>query len=102
MAGGRVVPIHYNSTTAELSYLLSRLNGVLFTGGGTDLSPGSKFYATGEVNRRSLCMAGVACSPLRTPHRIAGRQIYDTAVAVNQNGGYFPIWGTCSASSRLD
>jgi gamma-glutamyl hydrolase len=71
LAGARVVPIHFNSTASQLAYLMQRLNGVLFTGGGTDLSPGSKFYAT-------------------------GRQIYDTAAAINANGDYFPLWGTCS------
>lgn len=75
-AGARVVPIHYNSTQSQLAYLLSRLNGVLFTGGGTDLSPGSKFYAT-------------------------GRQIYDTAASINANGDYFPLWGTCSKQQLI-
>ena len=32
-AGARVVPIHYNSTTATIANLVNKLNGVLFTGG---------------------------------------------------------------------
>lgn len=37
-AGARVVPIPYDSTTDELDHLFDSLNGLLFTGGGTDLS----------------------------------------------------------------
>jgi gamma-glutamyl hydrolase len=35
-SGARVVPVPWNATDAHLDYLLSRLNGVLFPGGGMD------------------------------------------------------------------
>jgi gamma-glutamyl hydrolase len=38
-AGGRVVPIPYSLSTAKLEALLPQLNGVLFPGGGAELSP---------------------------------------------------------------
>lgn len=37
MAGARVVPVHYNSTFEELDFLFSRINGILFTGGDTNI-----------------------------------------------------------------
>ncbi len=69
-AGARVVPLFFNASATETQSALSRLNGVLFTGGGSDLSPGNPFFDT-----------------LRT--------VYSYAVAANAAGDYFPLWGTC-------
>jgi len=41
-----------------------------FTGGGTDLLPGSAYYET-------------------------GKHLYNLAIAANKRGEYFPLWGTC-------
>lgn len=38
MAGARVVPIFYNSTDEMLYTTLAKINGVLFTGGMTELT----------------------------------------------------------------
>jgi len=69
-SGALVVPISYNSTTDRLNYLFPRLNGILFTGGGTDLRPGARYYETGKT-------------------------LYTLAINANKRGDYFPIWGTC-------
>jgi len=69
-SGARVVPLHYRSSPAELQSLVSRLNGVLFTGGGTDLRPGQPFFDSAQV-------------------------VYDYALAANARGDVFPLWGTC-------
>lgn len=37
--GARVVPIFYDSTPEELDFVLSRVNGVFWTGGNVDFNP---------------------------------------------------------------
>ena len=37
MAGARVVPIHYKSSSDQLAALFKKINGILFPGGGMDL-----------------------------------------------------------------
>lgn len=37
-AGAIVVPIHWDSTYDEIDFLLARVNGILFTGGATELN----------------------------------------------------------------
>src|SRR4051812_12028512 len=60
-AGARVVPIHYRSNATTLRWLASKLNGVLYTGGGTDLLPGTPYYE-------------------------AAKTVYDAAIAFNKQG----------------
>lgn len=36
-AGGRVIPIHWDSSYDEITVILNQINGVLFTGGDVDL-----------------------------------------------------------------
>ena len=69
-AGGRVVPLHYDASTSEISALLSNVNGVLFPGGGVTFKKGSKMRSTGEL-------------------------IYNFAIRANDAGKIFPLWGTC-------
>lgn len=69
-AGARVVPIWINKTRDYYASILSKLNGVLFPGGATWFNQ-SNGYAE------------------------AGRHIYDVALELNEQGVYFPLWGTC-------
>lgn len=69
-AGGRVVPLHYDTDASEISAVLLSVNGVLFPGGGTSFNKGSKMRATGHV-------------------------IYNFATRSNDAGRTFPLWGTC-------
>jgi gamma-glutamyl hydrolase len=50
--------------------LLTKLNGVLFPGGGADLSEGSQFIAAASL-------------------------VFNTSVVAANKGETFPIWGTC-------
>ncbi|XP_067671281.1 gamma-glutamyl hydrolase A-like isoform X2 [Haliotis asinina] len=68
-AGARVVPVRVNQPTEYYETLLSRINGVLFPGGGSNLT--SSYLAT------------------------AARIIYDIIVKANDAGDFFPLWGTC-------
>lgn len=69
-AGGRVVPVHFTQSLQDLAVLLSKLNGVLFPGGGADLSEGSQFIAAASL-------------------------AFNTSVSAANAGETFPIWGTC-------
>jgi hypothetical protein len=62
-------------TPSRAAVLLSKLNGVLFPGGGADLSEGSQFIAAASL-------------------------AFNTSVAAAAIGETFPIWGTCLVSSR--
>ncbi|XP_023297410.2 gamma-glutamyl hydrolase [Lucilia cuprina] len=69
-AGGRVVPIWIGQKREYYEDLLSKINGVLLPGGATYFNQ-SHGYAD------------------------AGRYIYEIAKEINDNGTYFPVWGTC-------
>jgi len=69
-AGARVVPVFYDAPLANLTTLFFQINGLLFPGGGADLTTNNTFT-------------------------IAARHLYDLAIAANNQGDYFPIWGTC-------
>jgi len=73
-AGGRVVPIPYDSTEEELSSLYSQLNGILFTGGGLDLALNSTYVQTAN---------------------------YLFNLAQSNQSDYFPVWCTCMGFQLL-
>ena len=75
-AGARAVPIHYDATKAELKHVFGRVNGLLFTGGATDLFE----------------------TPLL---RESAAHLFDLAVAANDAGYHFPLWGTCQGFQLL-
>eukprot|EP00051_Salpingoeca_urceolata_P034096 m.23506 g.23506 ORF g.23506 m.23506 type:complete len:211 (-) comp7205_c0_seq2:746-1378(-) len=76
-SGLRVVPIRYDTPTAELDDLLDSLNGVLFTGGGLSLLPNTTYYHT-------------------------AMHIYKRAIAYNDQGEVFPLHGTCMGFQLLN
>jgi len=75
-AGARAVPIFYNSSQVELATLFSSVNAIVFTGGEQTLQKGLAFYDTAKY-------------------------LFDLAVAANQKGDYFPVWGTCQGFQFL-
>ncbi|EFA81874.1 peptidase C26 family protein [Heterostelium album PN500] len=75
-AGARVVPIFFDSDAATVKSLLSQINGVVFPGGGVDLAAQPAYTDTLKL-------------------------IWQTVLASNQNGGFFPLWGTCMGFQQL-
>ena len=71
-SGARIVPIPWNNTasTAHLDYLLARVNGVVFPGGGLGQDDFPTYFATLS-------------------------HIVDYALARNAQGDAFLTWGTC-------
>jgi len=69
LAGGRVVPVPFNATTTELNKLFFSLNGLLYPGG-ADILNGTLYYESAA-------------------------HLFDLALQANQQGDYFPLWGTC-------
>ena len=75
--GARVVPLRVDHPWSELEYLVRNLNGVLFTGGGALMyEPGSN-------------------PPQLTSYEQTGCFIYNLIKQINDEGTYYPIWGTC-------
>ena len=68
-SGGRVVSILLNQNEKYYRNLVKNLNGVVFPGGGQYLNSSS--YAD------------------------SGKIIFEIAKEINENGDYFPVWGTC-------
>ena len=69
--GARVVPLPYDLPRAEFHSLLSSLNGVLITGGSTNLLS------------------------LRSPYMEAAGRLYRYALQMHSKGEVWPLWGTC-------
>jgi len=73
--GGRVVPLFYERWNADqMISMLKNLNGVFLPGGGVKI--GGNYYKQLQV-------------------------IFNYAKQSNDNGVYFPIWGTCLGSREL-
>lgn len=70
MSGAQVIPIFSYNNTQYLDDVLSKVNGVLFTGGGMDFNIKLRWTANADY-------------------------ILKHAIASNKQGNPFPIWGTC-------
>jgi hypothetical protein len=70
MSGAQVVPIFAFSNTSYLDDILSKVNGVLFTGGGQEFNIKHKWTANAD-------------------------HILKFAMEQNKKGNPYPIWGTC-------
>ena len=78
MSGARVVPISLNRTHEEIYWLLRKLNGVFFTGGDYP------FWVNSSM------------SPVLTPeYAEIGCYIIEQVKKINDEGIFFPLWGTC-------
>lgn len=67
--GARVVPIPYDASEADLRFLFDRINGIVFTGGGSDLNH-TRLYQTGKL-------------------------LYDWVLDANSKGDTFHLQATC-------
>ena len=70
MSGAQVVPIFAFNSTQYLDDILSKVNGVLFTGGGIQFDMKNKWTQTADY-------------------------ILKYAIEQNKKGNPYPIWGTC-------
>ena len=70
MSGAQVVPLFAFNSTEYLDDILSKVNGVLFTGGGIEFDMKNKWTQTADY-------------------------ILKYAIKQNKNGNPYPIWGTC-------
>ncbi|KAI9536359.1 hypothetical protein NQZ68_034255 [Dissostichus eleginoides] len=73
--GSRVMPIRLTLTTADYESIFRKINGLVFIGGAVDLEKSD--YA-----------------------RVA-KIFYRLALKANDNGDFFPIWGTCMGMQLL-
>ncbi|XP_028270256.1 gamma-glutamyl hydrolase isoform X2 [Parambassis ranga] len=73
--GSRVMPIRLTLTTAEYENIFKKINGLLLIGGAADLET-SDFARVAKI-------------------------FYRLALAANDAGDYFPIWGTCMGMQLL-
>lgn len=76
-AGLRVAPLYYNATNQETEFILSRVNGVLFTGGS------ARFL---EKRNDTLHL---------TQYVTKAKFIIERVLHYNEQGIYYPLWGTC-------
>jgi len=67
-AGGRAVPLIYDKDWSDTEAKLAHLNGVLYCGGSADDDEQYMSY---------------------------GKKVFDTVKSINDNGQFYPIWGTC-------
>ncbi|XP_078107152.1 gamma-glutamyl hydrolase [Sander vitreus] len=73
--GSRVMPIRLTLTTAEYKEIFEKINGLLFIGGAVDLET-SDFARVAKI-------------------------FYSLALKANDEGDFFPIWGTCMGMQLL-
>lgn len=74
-AGARVVPIKVDQTPEGYKQLFRSLNGILFPGGSANITSSS--------------------------YQRAAQIFYTLAIEANNNGDYFPLWGTCLGFEEL-
>ena len=77
LLGARVVPIHFKDSLVKQKELFGKINGLLLTGGDLVLTDST------------------------TPFMQAAAMWFNWSVAVNQEGDYFPVWGTCQGFEIL-
>jgi len=76
-SGAQVIPIKYDWDDAKFQEVFEGLNGLLLPGGGTDLV---------QEGNESIQL---------TPYGEVGKKLLKMAMDINDNGVYFPVWGTC-------
>ena len=80
MAGARVIPLMYNDTDEHLIDLTSQINGVIYPGGGTNLT-----YKNGSL----------------TEYSRKGKVVLDKIKQMNDNGIHFPVLGICLGMQEI-
>ena len=80
MGGAKVIPFNWRHHMNSIKELMGKINGILFTGGGNII-----YNKSGELTN----FAQKVC------------EIIAYAEELNDNGTYFPIWGTCQGYELL-
>jgi len=84
-SGARVVQISHKLNDEELREIMNKINGIFFTGGGSD-------FVWYDENTKQY---------IWTPFGKAVKRILNIAIEMNDKGVYFPIWGTCLGFQAL-
>lgn len=74
--GGRVLPILLGRSTEYYKEVFNMTNGILFPGGNQGIDPDDIYTEEGQI-------------------------LWNLAKAANDNGDYYPIWGTCLGFEEL-
>eukprot|EP01127_Copromyxa_protea_P009934 TRINITY_DN2384_c0_g1_i1.p1 TRINITY_DN2384_c0_g1~~TRINITY_DN2384_c0_g1_i1.p1 ORF type:complete len:315 (-),score=76.29 TRINITY_DN2384_c0_g1_i1:57-1001(-) len=75
-AGARIAVVRSDYPENELRTLFSSINGLLFTGGSRSLDADTPYFKTASL-------------------------LFDLVKQANNNGDYFPVWGTCMGFQLL-
>jgi Predicted glutamine amidotransferases len=94
-AGARAIPIPWDAP--NITDYLKIVNGVLFTGGGTNLT----YTSLGAVMTKGEDGGIVAPGGGLTPVGEAMNKIFSYIYQQNQNGNYYPLWGTCQGFEAI-
>lgn len=73
-AGARVVPVFASDSDETILDLMSKINGIVFPGGSTELN-----HEDGSL----------------TPYSLKGKMILDKVKEMNDAGIHFPVWAIC-------
>ncbi|KAF8822789.1 gamma-glutamyl hydrolase [Cardiosporidium cionae] len=76
MGGGRAAPIRLDASFHDIKHIFDRINGLLYPGGDTPLLSHGRFF---EIET----------------------YLFNLAIAANDRGDFFPIWGTCLGFEAL-
>jgi gamma-glutamyl hydrolase len=74
--GARVVPFSFSQSADEVATLFKSINGFLLPGGGVDFGVEHSYWDNLNL-------------------------VWNLAIEANDNGDYFPIWGTCMGFQEL-
>eukprot|EP00826_Nyctotherus_ovalis_P059629 TRINITY_DN8309_c0_g3_i4.p1 TRINITY_DN8309_c0_g3~~TRINITY_DN8309_c0_g3_i4.p1 ORF type:complete len:312 (+),score=90.04 TRINITY_DN8309_c0_g3_i4:194-1129(+) len=84
-SGAKIVPVSYKLPREQLLILMEKLNGLFITGGTAD-------FAIYDDKKDEWIV---------TPFGKAAQEIVSIAKQINDDGRYFPIWGTCMGFQLL-
>ena len=96
MSGARVVPLILQHSFDDLKDTVSKLNGVLFTGGT------SAFYKNGPPDLPNRFFAGNDTNSTLSTYAQKGCAIFEQIKEMNNNGTHVPLWGTCLGYELLN
>mmetsp|Transcript_11716 Transcript_11716/g.19046 ORF Transcript_11716/g.19046 Transcript_11716/m.19046 type:complete len:324 (+) Transcript_11716:136-1107(+) len=74
-AGARVLPVRYDASFSELQQVFQSINGLIIPGGSADIQ--------------------------KSPYYFAVEFLFHLALKANDEGDYFPIWGTCNGFEMI-
>lgn len=84
-AGAEIVPIPYDASYENFTFLLNRVNGVVLTGGNAELNYTDE--STGEIKPTNITAASAF--------------VIQYALQKNKNGTHFPVFAICQGFETL-